>query len=561
MTERILITGAAGFLGARLLQRIEDNPEMADAVMATDIRPITPSRPELVETRILDIRDEAAVHETFDAFSPTTVIHLAAMVTPPPGDTRRLQYEVDVLGTQYVVEACLAQGVTRFLYTSSGAAYGYHPDNPPALVETDPVRGNEVFAYAHHKRLVEEYLEEVRANHPELQQLIFRVSTILGPTTDNQITALFERSLVTGIRGADAPFCIIADDDAVDALFHGLKTGRQGVFNLTGDGVLHLSEIAELMGGRYLALPEHLVRLALKQLSRHGLSPYGPEQVIFLKHRPVLDNRALKEDFGFTPTYTSRQAFERYRKARQDTAPVVLITGAAGGLGRALAEEHARRGARLALVDLRPADLDLDGDHLIIEADLTSEEDCRRAVDETLERFGELHVLYNNAGLPLRSLFHDADLSRIHEVLDVNLMGSIRMTHAALPHLIAARGRIAVISSVAGFAPLKGRTAYAASKHGLHGFFESLRTEVDDQGVSITMVCPSYLSTEFRQNARDGATEVDASEAARQIADAVLNRRRQALVGTTAHVSYWLRRVAPGLFERLMERSVRSEFP
>ncbi|TXD38927.1 SDR family oxidoreductase [Lujinxingia vulgaris] len=568
----ILITGAAGFVGDALLRSLLDEPSGFASIIATDIRPLAD---DIADDRRLvrgnlDIRDADAVNDLIAEHKPDVVVHLAAIVTPPPGDTRKLQYEVDVLGTRNVVQACAKHGVKQLIYTSSGAAYGYHPDNPAWLKESDPVRGNEVFAYAHHKRMVEEDLERARKDFPHLGQLIFRVSTVLGPRTDNQITGLFEQPVVPGIRGADSPFCIVADFDVVDAIRHGITTGKTGIYNLTGDGVLSLEEIARRMNNRYLPLPESIVRTALAALSSRGIGPYGPEQVLFIKHRPVLDNTALKRDFGFTPSLTTEEAFERYRKARTLSGPAtVLITGAGGGLGFELARAHARRGDRLALLEHNPTALErtfmmaraLGAKAIAINADLRNPDDCQRAVAQTTQTFGAIDILYNNAAIPSRDLFSNTTSARIEEVIDVNLMGAVRITEAALPWLTRSRGRICAISSVAGFAPLTGRTAYAASKHALHGFFDSLRTELVDQGVSITLACPAYIKTAFRKDARDNASELNPSEVADAIIDATLNRRRIALIGATARQAYWLHKLAPTLFERLMRRSVKDEFP
>ncbi|WP_199589692.1 SDR family NAD(P)-dependent oxidoreductase [Lujinxingia litoralis] len=570
--DTILITGAAGFIGDALLRTLFSDADGFERIIATDIHPLASDLPpdsRLIEVR-QDIRDADALQALFLAHTPRVVVHLAAIVTPPPGESRAFQYEVDVLGTRNVIQACAAAGVRQFIYTSSGAAYGYHPDNPPALKESAPLRGNKVFAYAHHKRLVEEDLARARARHPEVGQLIFRVSTVLGPRTDNQITGLFEQALVPGIRGADSPFCIVADVDVVAAIRRGIATGETGIYNLTGDGTLSLEAIAHRLGRRYLPLPERLVKRALGELHRRGIGPYGPEQVLFLKHRPVLDNTRLKCEFGFTPSLTTEEAFERYRQAREASGPhTVLLTGAGGGLGYELARVHAQRGDRLALLDHDPVALEralrmaraLGAEAIALRADLRRAEDCHQALTRTTATFGNLDILYNNAAIPSRQRFDAGSTDEVQRLLDVNLMGAVRITEAALPWLKASKGRICAISSVAGFAPLTGRTAYAASKHGLHGFFTSLRTELASQQVSVTLACPAYIKTAFRQHARDNAPELAASRVARTIVESTLHRRRLALIGSTAHLAYWLHRLSPGLFEHLMRRSVRDEFP
>jgi UDP-glucose 4-epimerase len=244
-----------------------------------------------------------------------TVVHLAAIVTPGAKSNRELEYAVDVTGTKNVLEACVTSGVRRIIVTSSGAAYGYHADNPEWLTEDDPVRGNEAFAYSHHKRLVEEMLAEYRRTHPQLQQVVFRVGTILGETTRNQITALFERPQLIAIRGSKSPFVFIWDQDVVGAIEHAIFSGGAGIYNVAGDGALSIQQIAARLGKRCITLPPGLLRFVLAVLHPLGLSRYGPEQVDFLRYRPVLDNRRLKEQFGYVPRLTSAEVFELFRKS------------------------------------------------------------------------------------------------------------------------------------------------------------------------------------------------------------------------------------------------------
>jgi len=202
--------------------------------------------------------------------------------------------------------------VQKVIITSSGAAYGYYPDNPQWLTEADTLRGNPEFAYSDHKRLVEEMLARYRKEHPKLKQLIFRPGTILGATTDNQITALFQKPYILGLKGAATPFVFIWDQDVVNCIVKGIRGDIAGIFNLAGDGVLTLKEIASLLGKPYLSLPAWLLKAALWALSRLKLSRYGPEQVDFIRYRPVLSNHRLKDEFGYIPKKTTRQVFEYY---------------------------------------------------------------------------------------------------------------------------------------------------------------------------------------------------------------------------------------------------------
>ncbi|MGM0577743.1 MAG: NAD-dependent epimerase/dehydratase family protein [Myxococcota bacterium] len=311
----VLVTGAEGYVGRLLVRALAADRRDLTTLVAADVR--EPSeRVDGVEHEVLDIRDADAVDEVVRRHGIDTVVHLAAVVTPGPGQGRDFQYAVDVEGTGHLLDACLAHGVRKLVFTSSGAAYGYHADNPALLIEDDPLRGNQVFAYAWHKRLVEERLATLRDEHSDLDQLIFRVSTILGPSVHNQITDLFERPAVVGLAGVDTPFCFISDADVVTCLAEGVHGEQTGVVNLTGDGAMTLREIAAAMERPFVPLPAEVLRKGLGVLDRLGVSPYGPEQVMFLQYRPVLDNRRLKEAFPGLPTQASRQVFERYRATR-----------------------------------------------------------------------------------------------------------------------------------------------------------------------------------------------------------------------------------------------------
>jgi UDP-glucose 4-epimerase len=244
------------------------------------------------------------------------VVHLAAIMPSGKAQTRDFEYDVDVNGTRKLLEACVQHGVKRIVVSSSGAAYGYHADNAPWLTEDMPVRGNAVFAYSHHKRLVEDMLADYRNKHPALEQVVLRIGTVLGPTVHNQITDMFEKPRLLAIRGSDSPFVFIWDQDVVGIILRAVSDGPAGIYNVAGDGALTIHEIAQRLGKKTRRLPSWLIRSALSILKPLGLTQYGPEQLDFLRYRPVLLNTRLKTVFGYTPTYTSAEVFEIYRAAR-----------------------------------------------------------------------------------------------------------------------------------------------------------------------------------------------------------------------------------------------------
>ncbi len=315
---RVLVTGAAGYLGSLLIASLgapEPGRRRLEALVATDIREPPPaSRVPGVIHAVVDVRSPA-IADLMRRHRIETVVHLASVVTPGKGSSREFEYSVDVLGTRNILEASVTAGVRRFIITSSGAAYGYHADNPAWISEDQPLRGNEEFAYSWHKRVVEEMLAEYRQRHPQLTQVIFRVGTILGDTTHNQITALFERRRLLGIRGSDSPFVFIWDRDVIGCIETAIFTDKAGIYNVAADGALGIREIAARLGKPVVSLPAWLLRAGLVLGKRLRLTQYGPEQVNFLRYRPVLDNRRLKEQFGYRPQLTSAEVFELFQRS------------------------------------------------------------------------------------------------------------------------------------------------------------------------------------------------------------------------------------------------------
>jgi NAD(P)-dependent dehydrogenase (short-subunit alcohol dehydrogenase family) len=257
----------------------------------------------------------------------------------------------------------------------------------------------------------------------------------------------------------------------------------------------------------------------------------------------------------------------------------VVISGSGGGLGRALALRFARAGARIVGLDRDAAAIaalatELDGagcETLCLACDVTDEAACRAAVGAAQQRFGRIDAVIANAGLSHRSPFVDTDIAVLRRVMDVNLFGAVNLTQPALPALRQSHGLIVAISSVAGYTPLIARTGYAASKHALHGLFESLRTEVAQDGIDVLLVCPSFIATRIDRNAlgaKGGAVShaqvvVDQPLAAADVADRIFTAcersQRLLLVGRTARAAWWLSRLAPAWYERIMARRLRGE--
>lgn len=308
---KVLVTGGSGFLGTGVVAGLA---AAGHEVTSGDLR--VPDGDGAAGDTVgsvrhvaLDVTDAAAVAAAVAGHD--AVVHLASVVDPD-GMGRDAAYRVDVDGSRHVIAACVEHGVGRLVVSSSGAAYGYHPDNPVPLTEAQPVRGTAAFAYSHHKALVEHLLADARREHPQLEQVVLRIGTILGDRVDNQITALFHRPRLLKVRGSDSPFVFIWDTDLVAIIVRAVADGPPGIYNVAGTGTLTIDQIAARLGKRTLTVPEGLLKAVLAVGSALRVSRYGPEQTGFLRYRPVLDNTRLRLEFGYTPELTTAEAFDRW---------------------------------------------------------------------------------------------------------------------------------------------------------------------------------------------------------------------------------------------------------
>jgi len=258
----------------------------------------------------------------------------------------------------------------------------------------------------------------------------------------------------------------------------------------------------------------------------------------------------------------------------------VVISGASGGLGRVLCRQLVERGARVTALDLNRDELASLDDAISSDAfqshrlDVTDLQQCSEVFEKVVAERGDVDLLINNAGITHFSRVLDTELSTINQVMAVNFTGSVNCTKLLLPGLIRQRGMIVALSSVAGFTPLYGRCAYAASKHAMMGFFATLRGEVADHGVRVMIVCPSFVDTQkgnltgaglYAGTARPGQASqtvgksMSPEAAAALMLRAIERETRLLLLGRVAQVSWWLSRLFPTLLERIMIRQTQRE--
>ncbi|MDX9880537.1 MAG: SDR family oxidoreductase [Prolixibacteraceae bacterium] len=257
---------------------------------------------------------------------------------------------------------------------------------------------------------------------------------------------------------------------------------------------------------------------------------------------------------------------------------VVVITGASSGIGRALALECASRGAKLALAARRADRLselekELPGVEIIsVKTDVSKEEDCKKLIEQTFQRYGKIDVLINNAGVSMRALFADLELDVMKRLMDVNFWGTVFCTKYAMPHLLKSKGTVAGVISIAGYIGLPGRTGYSASKYAIRGFLDALRTENLKTGLHVLVAAPGFTASEVRQSAliangskqgetpRDENKMMSSEECARHIARAIVRRKRELILTfTEGKLTVFLGKFFPKLVDRLAFNHMAKE--
>ena len=256
---------------------------------------------------------------------------------------------------------------------------------------------------------------------------------------------------------------------------------------------------------------------------------------------------------------------------------VVVLTGASAGIGRAVAQQLAEQGAWLALAARDLARLEQTavdcrargGRAIAIRTDVADEADCRALIEQAVREYGRIDTLINNAGISMWTRFEELqDLSILETIMRVNYLGAAYLTYYALPQLRRTRGRLVAVSSLAGKTGVPTRSGYAASKHALVGFFDSLRIELRGSGVSVTLVYPGFVTSEIRERAygSDGrplgqspvreAEVMSAEECARILIDAAARRKREAVMTLRGKLGQWGKLLAPGLVDRMALRAI-----
>ncbi len=254
---------------------------------------------------------------------------------------------------------------------------------------------------------------------------------------------------------------------------------------------------------------------------------------------------------------------------------VIIITGASSGIGKALAQELASRGAKLALASRNAGKDEQFFENtpgiLYLKTDVSKEEDCRRMIEKTMEQYGQIDILINNAGISMRALFADVQLSVIHNLMNTNFWGTVYCTKYALPYLLQTNGSLVGISSVAGYKGLPGRTGYSASKFAMQGFLEVVRIENMKKGLHVLIACPGFTSSNIRNVAlskdgsQQGETPLDesklmsAEKVAISIANAIEKRKHRIVLTTQGKLTVILNMFFPKFIDKMVYNHMAKE--
>lgn len=251
---------------------------------------------------------------------------------------------------------------------------------------------------------------------------------------------------------------------------------------------------------------------------------------------------------------------------------VVVITGGTDGIGRALVDYYLNNGAKVATCARNNDKLyELTTSHAgknlhTMVADVSIENDCQRFIQTTLETFGHIDILINNAGISMRCLFEDVSLETIRAVMEINFFGVVNCIKFALPSIISTKGTIVGISSIAGYRGLPGRTAYSASKHALNGFLEALKTELLAKDVHVMWVAPGFVKTNVRiaaltkngekinESPMDESKMMSAEECALEIIKAIENKNRTLVMTALGKATVWMNKLFPKLADKKIEK-------
>jgi UDP-glucose 4-epimerase len=308
--KRVLITGSSGYFGGKLVGYLAAKPEIEE-IVGLDLSPPAERTGNLTFYK-RDVRKPS--DDLMEKHGVDTVIH-AAWVLPPIHNKTRME-DININGTQSVLNSVLRAGVAQLLYTSSTTAYGFHSDNDNPLTEDSPLRGNDDFTYSRCKRLVEKVVQDFARINPGITVTIVRPCFVVGPGFKNPLATHLRKKIVL-LPLPRSPLQLVHEDDLVEAIYLLLAQRKAGIYNIAGDGVISFEDMARMLGNIPLSLPFKLLWVLndIGWLLRLNLLTEFPSPAINIFRYPwIASNDKLKRETAFTYRYDSRTAFEHFAR-------------------------------------------------------------------------------------------------------------------------------------------------------------------------------------------------------------------------------------------------------
>lgn len=258
---------------------------------------------------------------------------------------------------------------------------------------------------------------------------------------------------------------------------------------------------------------------------------------------------------------------------------IVIITGASSGIGRALVVEMAHRGTKIVAAARNKAKLDelaeeledINENIVVVETDVSKENDCRNLIMIAVENFGGIDVLINNAGISMRAIFEETEVDVLKKLMDVNFWGMVYCTKYAMPYLLKSKGSVVGVSSIAGYKGLPGRTGYSSSKFAMNGFLEVLRIENLKKGLHVLIACPGFTTSNIRNTAlnkkgemqgespRDEGKMMTAEAVAKHIAKAIVKRKNNLILTGQGKLTVTLNKFFPKFMDKMVYNHMAKE--
>ncbi len=310
MGRVVMVTGVSRYLGGRFTQLLQADPDIS-RVIGVDV---VPPKQDLGDAEFVraDIRNPI-IGKVITQAEVDTVVHMAVIATPVGAGGRATMKEINVIGTMQLLAACQkAPSVRKLVVKSSAAVYGSSPGDPAMFTEDLEPNAMARSGYAKDSVEVESYVRGFARRRPDVAVTTLRFANFIGPKVQTALTAYFALPVVPTVRGFDPRLQFVHERDGLEVLWRTTLEEHPGTFNIAGDGVILLSQAIRRAGRPFVPMPSPAAPWIGQVLRRLGVADFSPEQMRFLAHGRVIDTTAMREILGFTPRYTTVEAFDDF---------------------------------------------------------------------------------------------------------------------------------------------------------------------------------------------------------------------------------------------------------